>query len=79
MKEKKKQSWVEDEKDIANKRWFNLLWFVLFMVALIIGSKGIALDMGWKSYFIAIFSVIMLSIQQEMFYHKIKYLENKQK
>jgi len=75
----KKQKWYDNEKDLANKGWFNDLWWGFFMFFLIIGVRHIEIFGNWKGYFTAIASVIMLGCQYIWQVQKIHYLEKYRK
>ena len=60
----KKQKWYNDKEDLATKPIFNTCWWGLWICCLIVGSKGVAYGLGWESYVIVIFSLVMLGIQQ---------------
>ena len=57
------KKWYDNEKDIATKPIFHIVWFGVWCSALVIGSKGVAYSLGWESYLIAIFSCLMLTFQ----------------
>ncbi len=59
----KKQKWYDNEKDLATKPIFNIAWFGVWCFSLIIGTKGIAYQLGWESYVIGTFSFLMLALQ----------------
>lgn len=57
------KKWYDNEKDLATKPIFNIVWFGLWCFGMIIGSKEIAYQLGWESYVLAIFSFLMLALQ----------------
>ncbi len=59
----KNKKWYDNEKDLATKPNFHLIWFLVWSSASIIGTKGVAYSLGWEVYLIAIFSYLMLGFQ----------------
>lgn len=69
------KKWYNNEKDLATNPIFNVIWFGIWMVVLIIGIKG---TIVWESYLLRFFSILMLVLQQ-YWYLEILELHNKRR
>lgn len=63
---------MNKEKDLALNPFGNTILFGIGIFMVIIGSKGVAYELGWKSYVIAIGGSIMLYLQNNFLFKKVR-------
>jgi hypothetical protein len=61
----KNKKWYLNKKDLATNEVFNVIITGAGISCLIVGSKGIAINLGWKSYLVALMGLFILGLQQK--------------
>ena len=78
VKKENKEEWFEDKENLANKEYFNIIWWGIWTFSLIIASKQIEdIGLNWKGGVLGIVSVLMLWYKIRMLEEKVIYWRGK--